>query len=73
MSNTRRTILVDGNNLLHRAYAVFVDNRQDDPLHSPSGHSVHAGARVGSALYTTSTSPFTFVLLGFSLPYASFW
>lgn len=38
MSNTRRTILVDGNNLLHRAYAVFVDNRQEDPLHSTSGY-----------------------------------
>lgn len=38
MTNLRRTILVDGNNLLHRVNAVFVDNRQDDPLISPSGY-----------------------------------
>lgn len=33
-----RTVLVDGNNLLHRAYAVFVTNRSDDPMVSPSGY-----------------------------------
>jgi DNA polymerase-1 len=33
-----RTVLVDGNNLLHRAYAVYVTNRSDDPLISPSGY-----------------------------------
>lgn len=33
-----RTVLVDGNNLLHRAHAVFVTNRSDDPMISPSGY-----------------------------------
>ncbi len=31
-------MLVDGNNLLHRAHAVFVTNRSDDPMVSPSGY-----------------------------------
>lgn len=38
MSSLKRTVLVDGNNLLHRAYAVFVTNRSDDPMISPSGY-----------------------------------
>lgn len=33
-----RHILVDGNNLLHRAHAVFVESRADDPMVSPSGY-----------------------------------
>lgn len=33
-----RTVLVDGNNLLHRAHAVFVTNRSDDPMVSPAGY-----------------------------------
>lgn len=38
MSNTSRNLLIDGNNLLHRAYAIFVTNRSDDPMISPSGY-----------------------------------
>lgn len=38
MSSLRRTVLVDGNNLLHRVHAVFVTNRSHDPLIGPSGY-----------------------------------
>lgn len=35
---TSRNVLVDGNNLLHRAQAVHVAGRTEDPLSSPSGY-----------------------------------
>ncbi len=38
MPSFRRNILVDGNNILHRAQAIFVDYRSDDPMISPSGY-----------------------------------
>jgi len=38
LSSRGRTVLVDGNNLLHRAYAVYVTNKSKDPLVSPSGY-----------------------------------
>ena len=38
MTSPRRTVLVDGNNLLHRVHAVFVTNRSHDPLIGPSGY-----------------------------------
>jgi DNA polymerase-1 len=38
VNDSRRTVLVDGNNLLHRVHAVFVTNRSHDPLIGPSGY-----------------------------------
>lgn len=33
-----RYVLIDGNNILHRANAIFVKNRDDDPLTNNSGY-----------------------------------
>lgn len=37
-TSTTKNILVDGNNLLHRIYYVFVQNRMDDPLTNNRGY-----------------------------------